>query len=191
MFEVEKRAFIEKKDLNRLMKELDKKTKFVKTKKFHTLLYPKPHYLRIRWSDDKKSKNNISNITVKKGKYADGFREEYEMDILVKDIPNLVAIFQALGFDKCSYLKSEWYSYEYKGFKIDLTSHDYLGTLLEIEKLTSNKNEIQKISDEITEIMKELGLKELSTNKYQKMMNKMYKDSLKSIKSQKILKVIR
>jgi hypothetical protein len=56
--------------------------------------------------------------------------------------------------------------------------------------LTSNKKEIKKINEQITEMMNELGLKELESIKYKKMMNKMYKDSLKSIKSQNILKDI-
>jgi len=201
MFEVEKRSLIDEKKVNAIKLLLHKKAKFVNAKKFHTLLYPKPNYLRIRWEDNKikinnhknsKNKNNLANnfakITVKKGEYKDGFREEYEVSVNKKEINSLVVIFEALGFNKCSHLKSEWTGFEYKGFKIDLTKHEYLGTILEIEKMTANKKEIEKISEQIKEIMNELDLKELESIKYKKMMDKMYKDSLKSIKSQNILK---
>ncbi|MGV8163070.1 MAG: CYTH domain-containing protein [Candidatus Nanoarchaeia archaeon] len=186
MFEVEKRAFIEEKKVDSLKLLLHKKTKFVNAKKFHTLLYPKPNYLRIRWTDNKKIP---ATVTVKKGKYLDGYREETEIKVDVKEINSLVKIFGALGYDECSYFKSYGCRYEYKGFIIDLTKHDYLGTMLEIEKMTSNKKEIKNINEQIIEIMNELKLKELSSEKYQKMMNKMYKDSLKSVNSQNILKV--
>jgi hypothetical protein len=61
MFEVEKRSLIEEKKVNAIKLLLHKKAKFVNTKKFHTLLYPKPNYLRIRWEDDESKINKNNN----------------------------------------------------------------------------------------------------------------------------------
>jgi adenylate cyclase, class 2 len=186
MFEVEKRAFIEPKNVKLIKSILDKKAVLVNNKKFQTLLYPKPYYLRIRWADDKKGS---AQITVKKGNYKDAFREEHEISVDVKEIKNFTLFFETLGFNKCSYFKSEWFGYEYKGFKIDLTKHEYLGTLLEVEKITYDKKAIKSINKQIHNIMNELGLIELRAAEYQKMMNKMYKESIKPVKLQKIRKV--
>jgi len=74
-----------------------------------------------------------------------------------------------------------WYSYKLKGLKVELNKIDYLGLIVEIEALTNNKSKISSLEKNIRKTMKELQLKELDPNEYQRMMDVMYSKTLKPL----------
>ena len=186
MKEVEKRSLIEEKDIPKLKKLLDEKAKIVSHKALQTILYAKPKYLRMRWENG----NEKATVTLKIGTYKDSSRDEYEMEIPTKDVPMFAKIMLHLGFDECAYFNSECWTYNYNGFRIDLTTHDYLGTIFEAEKMTNNKEEVKNIGRDISAVFEEFGLKELETEKYMAMMESMFKKALKPVGAHHVLKVI-
>ncbi len=188
MKEIEKRSLIAEKDVPKLKKMLDSKAKLVMHKKLHTVLYKSPNYLRFRWEEG----NDKTTVTLKIGTYKDAARDEYEMEILTKEVPTFAKIMQQLGYTKCVYFKSECWTYEYGEFRIDLTKHDYLGTILEAEKMASEKEseeKIVKIRREIDSVFEEFDVVELSNEKYMSMLESLFKDALKRVEEQRVLKV--
>jgi predicted adenylyl cyclase CyaB len=186
MKEVEKRSLIEEKDVLKLRKLLDSKAKLVSHKGLQTVLYAIPKYLRMRCEND----NEKATVTLKIGTYKDSARDEYELEIPTKDVPIFAKIMLQLGFDECAYFKSECWTYNYNKFRIDLTTHDYLGTILEVEKMTDKKEDIETIRKDETAVLAELGLNELETKKYMLMMESMFKKALKPVGAHHVLKVI-
>jgi adenylate cyclase class IV len=50
-----------------------------------------------------------------------------------------VKLLKIKKYKECVYFKSINNRYVYNGFTVDITKHDFLGTWLEIEKITNKK----------------------------------------------------
>lgn len=182
-YEVERRVYLKsKKEIDYAKRYFDENAKVVGVCTYNTFLFKKPNYLRIRYTKDDVN----ATITIKQEYLRSKAREETEREIKLKNLPQFVERLKTKGYKECVYFKSINNRYSYKGFTVDITKHDWLGTMLEIEKITRKKEKIEKISTEIKNILKQLNFKEVSSQLYKKKINNLYSHS-KNISEYKIL----
>ncbi|MCR4327027.1 MAG: CYTH domain-containing protein [Nanoarchaeota archaeon] len=177
-YEVEKRSKLkEKSEFERVKNYLDNNAEFLGKKEMKSYLYQKPTFLRIRLI----AGENEALITEKVGEYTEVARPEKEYNLPISKINEFVSLKDREGYETCSLLHTTRYSYKLNGFKVELNEIDYLGLIVEIEAITENQKEIPTIEEKIKKIMKKLNLEELNPKEYQKMMDYMYSQTLKSI----------
>jgi predicted adenylyl cyclase CyaB len=181
-YEIEKRSLLTDKEYSRITKYLKDNAKLISSKNLITMLFKEPSYIRIRYEEGK----DKAKITIKNGTYHDKARTETEKDIKLSDVKASLKKLEKKGFKKCALLKSKRETYKYDKYTIDVSNHQYLGIIIEIELVTDNKKLIDKESENISKLFKKMKLKELDADKYQKMMNDMYKKSSIDIKEIRI-----
>lgn len=180
-YEIEKRSLIASKlDFNNLKTFLHQNFKYLGTKQMRTFLFRTPSYLRIRLVKNE----SMIIVTHKSGDYYDPARQEIELELNKNQLSSFISLMNHLGFKQCSCIRSERRSYSYKGLKIELNQIEHLGMMVEIEAITTKKQDIQKLNQKVKTTMNSLNLKELKPAQYQKMLNKMYTKTLKETSKQ-------
>ena len=104
--------------------------------------------LRIR------EQNGVNYITLKQR------LNHLEYETIVEDSNVINNIFITLGYHKLVEVDKYRKETNIKGFNITVDEVDRLGSFVEIEKLTENEEEIEKIKDEILKFASELGFYE-------------------------------
>jgi len=180
VYEIEKRSLLSKKQFETLKNYLDKNAKFNNQTDIKSFLFQKPNFLRIRLIKD----NDIIIITTKSGNYNDIARKETNIKIKKNEFDNCLKKLIEQGYNKCSLLNTKRITYEIEKIKVELNEIDYFGLIVEVEATTEDKGKINELKQEVINIMNKLNLKELPSNTYQEMMNKMYSKTLKSVNEQ-------
>lgn len=177
-YEVEKRSKLEgKSEFDRIKKYLENHAEFLGKKEMKSYLYQKPTFLRIRLISGKKE----AIITEKTGDYNQAGRPEEEHNIPISKVNEFVKQKEKEGYSDCSLVHTTRRSYRLNGLNIELNEIDYLGLIVEVEALTKNKSDVPFLETKIREAMKELKIKELNPNEYQRMINYMYVQTLKHV----------
>lgn len=132
--EVEIRSFVTQEKFDELVKYFDKNAKFIKTDDQETYYLDSKEDLRIQRNNSK------TKIWLKKGKMHDQFREEIEINFSKEDFEKVEQLFQILGYKT----KIKWFrtrrEYDWNGIKVDLDYTRGYGYILELEKMTDEKN---------------------------------------------------
>lgn len=174
-FEVEKRAHLKNnEEYNQCKAYLDSRAAPLEKVEMETYLFLQPHYLRVRFEKE----SEIVTITHKSGTYGDPARKEIDVKLARSELFHFFELIEALGYKECSHLKSISYSYNLEGFRVDLTTHEHLGDIVEVEAVTEKESEIPELEERISKTIKSMDLEELDSDTYQKMMDEMYKKSL-------------
>ncbi len=119
-------------------------------------------------------KNGINNFNIPLGENVLRIREQngvnyitlkqrlnhLEYETIVEDSNVINNIFITLGYHKLVEVDKYRKETNIKGFNITVDEVDRLGSFVEIEKLTENEEEIEKIKDEILKFASELGFYE-------------------------------
>ncbi len=177
IYEVEKRAKLVPEEFERCNDFLTKKSTYLGIKDMRTFLFLNPTYLRVRLV---KGNDNV-DITHKQGTYEDSARVEIPLEIPYKQLEPFLKLMQVMGFRECATWNTQRTHYKYNGLKVEMSKTDNLGLILEAEGLTTKKEEVSNIEEKVRETLKMLDLTELSAKEYQKMMDQLYKKTLKPI----------
>lgn len=178
VFEVEKRArFKSMRNFNDCKRYLYRNAKCLGSREFVSFLFRKPFYVRIRLTKGRPT----AMVTHKLGGYSDKAREETEFGLDRRQLKNFVGFLKSVGFKECASCRTTGFSYKLNGLRIDLNRISHLGLIIEVEALTDKRRKIDGLISEIDEVLGLLGLEELDSDTYQKMMDGMYNKTLKSI----------
>jgi len=176
--EVEKRSHLKNDEEYKKCKDwLDNKAKLFESSGIVTYLFQKPTYLRIRYKEN--SEELV--LTHKSGNYHDPARKETEVTMKRDQLSQLIELLKSLDYRRAAYMDSQSMSYKYKEFRVDLTTYDYLGHIVEVELLTEDKSKVIELERSVLKVLHEMDLQELDADVYQKMLDKMYKKAEKEI----------
>ncbi len=179
VFEVEKRSLLkDKKEFQRVKAYLDKETKSLGKKEMKSYLFEDKNGPRIRLIKGKDS----ALITEKSGSIHDKARKEINFKIEYKDLPAYLDKIYKKGYNKCAEIKTIRYSYELEGVTIDLNEISFMGLIVEVELLIEKESDKDKAEIRLNKMLNTLGLIELSTLDYEKILNKAILDNLKDLK---------
>jgi len=163
MIEIEKRAFLNKSEYERLKKYFDKHGKLINTfKRFTFLQITRADFvpevsartdIRIRIDDGKKAK-----LTVKSGNWHNNeSRQEFEIYFDPAEVKDAVGIMHALGFNYFIVVYFHRTLYEFEDYEITLDKYyfndDYI---LEVERSALNQKDLATEEQKITEFMQDL-----------------------------------
>lgn len=177
VYEIEKRAIINKNDFNNIKNDLEKRYGNYEYDEMKSFLFNKPKFFRIRLV---KGKENAV-LTYKTGDYSSDSRKELNIDIKKDQLKIFVEMFEEFGFKNCSLVHTKRYTFKKDELKIELNDIDYLGFILEVEALSEKEIRIDELKKQIETIFSEMNLEILDSDKYQLMMDSMYEKSLKPI----------
>ncbi len=153
MIEVEARSFISKEKYDELVEFMKENADFLGDDNQITYYFSGEKDLRIQ-----KSKN-FSKIWLKKGKIHDNHREEIEIKFDRDDFVKIENIFKILGYE----IDIKWFRdrkrFDWNGIKVTIDHTKGYGFIIELEKLTENEDEKEKIYAELEEKLRELGVK--------------------------------
>jgi predicted adenylyl cyclase CyaB len=149
--EVEIRSFITKEKYNELLEFFENNSKKIKEDHQETFYFDSNEDLRIQKSD------SHSKIWLKKGKIHDDYREEIEIKLNKEDFEKANKIFEAIGLNT----KIKWYrlrnQFDWNNIKVCLDYTKGYGHIIELEKLTSNK-EKEKNLEELKQKLNQLNI---------------------------------
>jgi predicted adenylyl cyclase CyaB len=179
VFEVEKRSLLEnKEEFNRVKDYLDKKAKFLGKKEMKSYLFEDKNGPRIRII---KGKDKIL-ITEKSGSIHDKARKEKNIKLNYKEFQKYLQRISKRGYKKCAEIKTVRYSYESDGVSIELNEISFMGLVIEVELLIEKESEAKDAEPKLNEILSKLGLIELSTAEYEKILNKAILENLRDLR---------
>lgn len=171
MFEIEKRSlFTSKKEFENFEKLIIDQAKFIAKYVYKSFLFNDPEYIRIRIV---LGKDKIE-ITKKEGDYDTPTRKETNEYIDLERLPEFIKKIELQGFKKCICVETESHTYKIDNISVALNTISDLGMIVEVEVLTDIEPEVPYLENKVSELMDKLGLKELDTKIYQKMMNNLY-----------------
>jgi len=150
--EVEVRSFISRKKYNHLLKYFKKNGKFLGKDNQITYYFSGPKDLRIQKT------GKLSKLWLKSGK----IHEKYRQDIVVRcnkeDFENLDKLLSGLGFK----VKIKWFrkrnEFLWKGTRVCLDWTRGYGYIIELEKMTTEKNK-EKVYRDLLQKLRELNIK--------------------------------
>ncbi len=167
MIEIEKRAFLNKPEYERLKYYFDKHGEFIKMfKRFTFLQINRSDFvpdvsaktdIRIRIDDGKKAK-----LTVKSGNWHNNEpRQEFEIHFDPKEVKDAVGMIHTLGNNYFIVVYFERCVYKYENYEITLDKYYFNDNyVLEIEaKSPDNQIEVAKEEAKILDLMKQLKIK--------------------------------
>lgn len=116
--------------------------------------------LRLSETFRLRKKNNTCLITYKKQHFKGKlwvYSDEYETE--VKDYETVKTIISMLGLTPLITVHNNRRIYKYKDFEIELEDVEGLGCFIEVEKLSSSKEDEMNIKEEIRDFIRSLKLK--------------------------------
>jgi predicted adenylyl cyclase CyaB len=152
--EVEIRTFISSSQYKKLIKKLKKIAKF-KGEANEETVYCGSEKLRIR-RDDRRS-----YLILKSGKIHQNFRSETEIKFKRKDFEKMKEIFEKIGFPVTAIWKRKRLIFAWKGIKILLDDTQGYGKIIELEKITDEKNKEKAFLD-LKSKLQNLGIKKIT-----------------------------
>ena len=184
-FEVEVRACVHEADFKKTLDELTSlfgQPKIVEMKTF--LFKNKDNYRRIRIF-----KNDAQAVLAEKiGTYADKARREISKNFDFNHLDDILSDLNKLGLNSCSFHRSIRYTFfTTDSQQIDLSKHEHLGNFLEIEILVAAASEIDGAFKKVNETISDFGLKAVTAEEYQLLMDQMYLQQLKPVSEYKNL----
>lgn len=173
--EVEVRAFVTKKEYERLLGFFRKSSKFVKEDNQETIYYDCEEDLRIQ-------KNNFtSKIWLKGGRLHDDFREETEIHMERSNYNKLQILFRRLGYKQEIKWIRDRKEFNWNGIVVCLDYTIGYGYILELEMMSSKKDKDKKL-EILRKELRNLRIKETPKEDF----DKAYQDYKKNWK--KIIK---
>jgi adenylate cyclase class 2 len=169
--EVEIRTFISPSQYQNLIKKLKKIAKF-KGEINEETVYCGSERLRIRKND------KASYLILKSGKIHQDFRGEIEIKFKKEDFEKMKEILERIGFPVVAIWKRKRLVFDWKGIKIFLDDTKGYGKILELEKITCEKNKERAFLDLKSKLLS-LGIKKITPKE---VFDKKFKDYLKNWK---------
>jgi len=155
--EVEVRSFISDFEYKNLIRKLNKIAKF-RGKINEETVYCGSEKLRIR--RDK----NASYLILKSGKIHQDFRKEIEIEFKREDFEKMKEILNKIGFPVKAIWKRKRLIFDWKGTKVFLDDTKGYGKIIELEKITDEKNKEKVFLDLKSKLIK-LGIKKITPKK--------------------------
>ncbi|MFH1210983.1 MAG: CYTH domain-containing protein [archaeon] len=177
VYEIEKRARVTPQEIGRCMKFLEEQGQYFGEKEMKTFLFMNPIYLRVRLI---KNQDEVL-VTNKQGGYEDKARKETQIDLPYKQLKPFIQLMQLLGFKECASWNTQREFYRLNGLNVEMSKSEHLGNILEVEALTTQQIDIGKLEKKVRDTLRILKLKEIDAKEYQKMMDELYKKTLKPI----------
>jgi adenylate cyclase class 2 len=153
-FEVEVRSFISDFEYKNLIKKLNKIAKF-RGKVNEETIYCGSEKLRIRKND------RASYLILKSGKIHQDFRKEIEIKFKREDFEKMKEILERIGFPVVAIWKRKRLAFDWNGTKILLDDTKGYGKIIELEKMTDEKNKEKAFLDLKSKLIK-LGIKKIT-----------------------------
>jgi adenylate cyclase class 2 len=153
MYEIEAKVAINKRDFNRLRKQLKKETCFKEKCLKKDTYYDdtKKVYLRVREKDKK------TFFEIKDKNITGGVESGIEIKWGIKDKKKWTAFLGKSGIKPAIRKSKKTKAYQLNGFNIELNHVSGLGYFLEIERIVQSKNQIPKTKKELIDIFDKLG----------------------------------
>ena len=152
--EVEIRTFISPSQYQNLIKKLKKIAKFRGEFNEETI-YCGSEKLRIRKND------RASYLILKSGKIHQDFRREIEIKFKREDFEKMKEILERMGFPVVAIWKRKRLAFDWNGTKILLDDTKGYGKIIELEKMTDEKNKEKAFLDLKSKLIK-LGIKKIT-----------------------------
>jgi predicted adenylyl cyclase CyaB len=169
--EVEIRTFISPSQYQSLMKKLRKIAKF-KDEINEETIYCGSENLRIRKNDE------ASYLILKSGRIHQNFRGEIEIKFKREDFEKMKEILERIGFPVIAIWKRKRLAFDWNGTKVFLDDTKGYGKIIELEKITNEKNKEKAFSDLKSKLLN-LGIKKITPKNF---FDKKFKNYLKNWK---------
>lgn len=153
MYEVEAKVAINKRDFNRLQKELKKtakfKGKYIKKDEYFNDI--KDAFIRIR------EENGKPIFGLKNKRLDRGIEANTEIEWHIKDKKKWSQLLNKLDINPFIRKTKNNETYQLDDFMVELNFIPKLGYFLEIERIVKSKNQIAKAKKELIDMFKKLG----------------------------------
>ncbi len=170
-FEVEVRTFVSPFLYQKLIKKLKKIAKF-KGEVNEETIYFGSEKLRVRKND------KASYLILKSGKIHQDFRKEIEIKFKREDFEKMKELLERIGFKTIAIWKRKRMIFDWKGTKVFLDDTKGYGKIIELEKITDEKNKEEAFLDLKSKLLI-LGIKKITPKK---IFDQKFRDYLKNWK---------
>lgn len=163
-YEVEKRGVFSRKEYLKLFSFMKKNADFVKVKKRFQLVYLKRQDLRADRNNMLDLKVRITNgkgeVVIKYGNWLTGeTREEYQIALMLEDLPELLKMLSILGKSWGTAVYSETSVFMYKGVEVSLVYVPNNIYYWELEISVRDKPKTIKAEAKVDKMIKQFGLR--------------------------------